>query len=657
MSISVVMLVLSCGVNRSVAMAAEEQVPEETTGEATVTSAQEEPSIYYATEGDFFLGYRFASDEDALKAAEYIYPHSSVTFGLDLLSCPLPYRYHVNAEFLSDYDFYTDAGFAYKDLVLFRDILVGAHHNLNHYNYLYLNEAPVSNFDRNSGDKYFIDFTSNLLSLRLKAPDFPFHTFLNQRHVEHDGKIQQRFLLGYFTQLDKVSESRDINWNSNATKLGANSHLGPVEVEYAFEQAKFDPGSNSILYDAYPAAASRLADIYPHNVNPETESSAHSIKLHSSYTGGIVTVATLSNLYQKNNYSQTESTTWKGAFDFSWIPDPLVGLFFKYRHKEMSLDTPDTVTLTGLQNGTINNYSVRNGISYNDDVFSLASRYRPSSLLTLFATYDFSHLERKEIAEWVVLPGQTNIHTLTFAAHAKPIDKVKVKAGYEYKNYDQPSYNNTPDSSNKLRLTTTYTPLSWLNVYLEYILSLTERNSLSYLNNSPSVLLEIGERNGRHDQFLSSLTTQLSPKLSLTASWFYQRWDVTQDLTYGRYVGGIAGLPYLDTGVPYTDKSNSFSLSLQFLPREDITCVAGASYTISEGETGYNDLVGGAPFSLDSFSALKASETAFSLDVTKKLSKEWEVGLKSYLGIYNDKAYDLLDGNVFTTSCILKRYF
>ncbi|RJX31862.1 MAG: hypothetical protein C4531_06985 [Desulfurivibrio sp.] len=649
-------LALCCA---AVPAGAGQERPALTAAGAAGDAGQQEPAVYYETEGDYYLGYRWLSDEDSLKAAEYIYPHSSVTLGLDLVSCPLPYRYHVNAEYLSNYDYYTDAGFAYKDLVLFRDILVGVHHNLDHSNYQYAGEPPELIYtDRNAWDDYYVDFVSNLLSLRLKAPDFPLHTFVNQRHVEREGKVEQRFLLGDFNEIHKVSEARDVDWNSNALKLGANSHLGPVEVEYAYDQADFDPNGNDILHDAYPASVdfARPGDSYPHNVVPETESAAHSVKMHSSYTGGLVAAATLSSLNEKNNYSGTESTTWKGAFDFSWIPDPAVGLFFKYRHKDVDLDTPGSTTLTGLVNTL--NYPVRQGISYDKDVFSLSSRYRPGKLVTLFATYEFSHLDRQDVDAWLVLPGQSNTHTINLTANARPLDKVKVTAGYEYKNFSQPAYNLTPDSSNKLRLTSTWMPLAWLNVYLEYILSLTERNSLNYLNSEPAVLLEIGERDGRHDQFLASLTSELSARASLTGSWFYQRWDVEQDLAYGKWLTAGAGdLPYLDAAVPYTDEANSFSLSLFYLLRPDLSLTADVTYTITRGKTDYDGVVGGESFSLDSFSALKASETVCSLELAKRLSKEWEVRLRSYVDVYNDREYDLLDGNVFTTIFSIKRYF
>lgn len=663
------MIVLGCALTMSclvsVSGAEDEQIQYPTGDEKKGSTDQEEPAGYFETEGDFFIGYRGVSTDDSLKAAEYIYPHSTLGFGLNLLSCPLPFRYQINTEFISKYDFYMDAGFAYKDLILFRDILVGVYHNLEHFPYDPDNNLPgeITFEDNNPADIYYKDFTSNLLSLRLKAPDFPFHTFLKHRYVGRKGRRQQRFVLGYHNQeLNMISESRDIDWQSNAVQIGANSHLGPVEIEYDFDKADFDPGRSNILYDDYPASStdsfSRPAGTYVHNVIPETESSAHTLKMHSSYTGGIVAAATLSNLTQKNNYSLAESTTWKGAFDFSWIPAPAINVFFKYRHKDVDMDTPASVNLYDYsdRNNPVlvsppSPYTVRQGISYDKDVLSLSSRYKPFKNLSLLAGYEFSQTDRKNIAGWELLPSQSKVHTIDLAAYTKPADKVKVKAIYEYKNYDQPAYNTTPDNSNKLQLTTTYMPLHWLNIYLEYILYISERDPLRYFNGNPAVPQDIGERDSRHDQILASLTTTVSPVLSLTFSWFYHHWDVDQDLAFSIPPEPSGNQLLIDSGVPYSDKANSFSLALQWLPREDITVAADVTYTIT------NETVGGTYIPLSTYSGLEAEETAFSLDLAKKFSNAWEIGLNSYLNIFNDKTSGLLDGNVFTTTFLVKRYF
>lgn len=553
--------------------------------EADVNFDQEEPDVHYPTEGDFFVGYRWVSTEDSLQAAKYIYPHSSAVFGVNLVSCPLPFRYHLHSEFLNKYDFYADSGFAYSDLVLFRDILVGAHHNLNHFDYQLPDASTISYLDKNPGDAYSIDFTSNLSSLRLKMPDFPAHAFLKHRYVAREGLIQERFVLWQdLSNSIKTSQSRAIDWKSSALTLGTNSHLGPVEVEYDYNLARFNADGDTILYDAYPTLPDTIptvdftipGDTYPHNVIAETQTSGHTLKMHSSYTGGIVSAGTISNQTNKNNYSGMESTTWKGAFDFSWIPEPVVALFFKYRHKNVEKDTPDTTTLTGLTTSVT--LPVRQGISYDQDSFSLATRYKMLKNLSLFADYEFTHLTREDIDEWTVLPDESDTHTINLTADSRPLKNIQFKADYEYKNYKNPSYNNTPDYSHTLRVTSTYTPTAWMYLYLEYIYSKNRRDTLRYHNIDPETVIRTGERDTQKDQFLASLSFQFSPRLSMTTSWFFHRWNVNQALVYNKWLSVAQGdLPYIDANVPYTDKSNSYSLSFFYFPTDDITLAASAN--------------------------------------------------------------------------------
>lgn len=613
-------------------------------------SVSENSGIVYEPEGSIFLGYGWVSQEDSLKAAEYIYPHSSLVFGMDLLACPLPHRYHLNGEFLSKYDFYADTGYAYKDLILFRDILVGLHHNLDHFNYDYPGiTSSLTYQDRNQGDSYFLDYTNNLFSLRLKAPDYPTHAFLRHRFVEREGSIEQRFLLGNIMNMVKTSATRNIDWTSNAVTLGANSHLGPFEVEYAYDREDFDPGSGNILYDAYPGSVvyGRPADIYPHSVVPDTESSAHTIKLHTSYTGGILASATLSNLSQQNNYGGTESTTWKGAFDFSWIPEPVIALFFKYRHQTLDMDNPSRVTVQGAVNTL--NYPVRADVSYDRDRFMLSARYRPMSALTLLSTYAYTRLERKDIDDWAVLREDTDKHSINLTAHARPLSKLKLKAVYDFSCYGNPTYNLEPDSSNRMRLSATYLPLPWITAYVDYVLALTQRDELHYLGGQ--TLYELGERDGRSDRLLASLSFMVSPKVTVSGSWAYSKWKVEQDLAYASDYSRV-NPPVIDSGVPYNDEANSFALALSYLPREDIRLQADITYTLLEGR-----YVPDSSLALTDFSDLEARETSLSVEGAKKLASDWEVALKFYMDIYDDRVGDVLEGEVYVTTLSLKRYF
>ncbi len=456
------------------------------------------PLPSYQSKTRFFAGYRWVNLDDSERAGEYQDLHSSLTVGIDALSCPLPHRFHLNGEFLNKNDVYADTGYAYSDLLLFRDIFVRVHHNLDHSDYQYSGEPPKINYeDRNVGDRYSTDVSNNFLSLRLKAPNFPFHIFLKHRYVDKEGSIQQRFLLGGFDNIHKISETRRIDWRSNAITLEVNSHLGPMEIEYTHDFSRFDPGGDNVLYDFYPATGARSADIYPHNVIPETESRANSLKLHTSYTGRIVASVTLDNGHRKNNYSGAVADTWQGAVDVSWVSDPSLMFFFKYRHRDLALDNPDSVTLSGLAHTMT--YPVRRSISSRKDIFPLSASLRPISRLTIIPAYHFEHLARQDSAAWRVLPKYTDIHSIKLTAYARSLNQLKVKAIYDYKYDDHPAYNIEPDSSNQIRFSTTYLPAPWLTALLDYSLTLSTRDYIRYLNGEPDTVVDGGKRTSRND--------------------------------------------------------------------------------------------------------------------------------------------------------------
>jgi hypothetical protein len=617
------------------------------------TDTAKEKTPQYKPEESVYAGYRWVSREDPLKAAEYEYPHSSVVFGVDVMAVALPHRYHLNGEFRNKKDYYSDLGYAYRDLLLFRDVFVGIRHNLDHFDYQFPGAPPSIRYDdRNRGDGYFVDYYNNLFSLRLKTPDYPFHVLLQNRSVVRDGSAEERFMLGDFRGMTKTSLTREIDWRSSETTIGANGHFGQLELQYAYDFSDFDPGSNNILYDYYPPSFifSSPGDIYPHSVIPETESSANHLKVHTSYTGQIVASATLSNLDQKNNYSQTESTVWRGAFDFRWLPDPVIGLFFKYRHKNRDADNPAQVTLAGLT--TASTHPVRKSLSYEKDVFSLSARYKPVSRFSLLTSYEFEYLQRKDVDEWELLPDDSSVHHINLTAYGKPVNKLKLKAIYDYRYYDNPSYNTDPDYSNQVRLTATYMPVSWLTVYGDYKLDLTRREDLRYLNPVPPFLTEGGERDGRTDRFLASFSFLLTAKSTLTASWAYNRWKVEQDLAYGTSQGPA----YRDVGAPYTDEANTFSLALQHLFSRNLTMTADISHTISEGEWVTGDIAA-EPGSLGAFTPLKEDETLVTLELRKRFLDNWEAGFRLYADLYNDRAGDIKDGQFYATTFSLRRYF
>ncbi|GAB4340874.1 MAG: hypothetical protein Kow0089_14880 [Desulfobulbaceae bacterium] len=642
---------------------------------ATGTFAQgEEPSAnssereseslpVYREKGFVALGFRWVELDSFSRAAEYEEDESSVTLDIKALSYPLPHRFHGLAEYRGENSYYGDLGYAWRDLVLVRDILVGVHHNLDHYNFLLPGTPPSLTYeDRNPRDQNFVDFTKNEFSLRLKAPDFPTHAILKHRYVKRDGSIEERFMGGRLGGLVLTSESREIDWESNDLSLGANSHLGPLEVEYIHSRSRFDPGSGSVLDDPYPASFvyGRPADTYPHNVVPETESFVNALKVHTSFTGRVVASATLSGGENSNNYSGAEAGIWKGAFDLRWIPDPVLSLAFRYRHREEDREDPDQVTLAGLSNRIT--YPVRRPVSTRRDQVSLSTRYRPLPRLTLIGQYGFERLERTDLDDWVLLPDESDNHHANLAAHFSPLEGLQLKAIYDFRGYEHPSYNTEPDQSNRVRFNATWTPAEWLNTLLDYSLTLTDRDDLLYLNASPYQLVSTGERDGRTDNLMASLTFVVSPEATVTTSWAWNRWKTEQDLAYSRLnTAGTGGLPLLDRGVPYTDEAHTFGLSLFWQVRKDTRVTVDLSHTISEGEFFPADVIKGGSGPQAGYSSLKVNETIGSLELARKLSEEWEAGFRFQVDLYDDRfsgeGGDHQDGELFVTILSLKRYF
>ena len=125
-----------------------------------------------------------------------------------------------------------------------------------------------------------------------------------------------------------------------------------------------------------------------------------------------------------------------------------------------------------------------------------------------------------------------------------------------------------------------------------------------------------------------------------------------QDLSFAQWSGTGTGLPFIDFGSPYSDQANSFSLSFQYVPREDITLTSEVVHTLSSGEFTPDT---GLP--LASFSTMDATETLFSVELAKKMPRNWEVGLRFYSDTYDDESGAVLDGELFVTTLTLKRYF
>jgi hypothetical protein len=144
-------------------------------------------------EGDLALGYRWNMTSGNPMAGEYQYQHSSVAGSALIEYDPLPSRFLLESYYENSKDYFGEIDYAYKDLIMLNLMTRSLFHNTNHYS---IGESTpgMTVTDFNPDDTYGISNAMNRAQIRFKAPDFPFHIYLEAKSQEKHGTIQQRFM-------------------------------------------------------------------------------------------------------------------------------------------------------------------------------------------------------------------------------------------------------------------------------------------------------------------------------------------------------------------------------------------------------------------------------------------------------------------------------
>lgn len=591
-------------------------------------------------------GYRLVGSSGSARAEEYEYLHSSPLFGLNLAAYPFPHRLHLDLEFKNKKDYFGDMGYAYEDMILFRGINRTLYHNLDGVNLIDLDPATASPgvSVRDTDGRYGVRFGMSSAFLRFKKHDFPFHVYIDGTLVDREGSIQQRSLQGsgYFNDIVRTSQTRRIDMQTTNVTVGMNSHLGPVEVDISHGEMRHDVGGDRVMYDQYTAASSlspRGAGEYPHNLLPEYKGASNTLKLHSSYTGSLVASATVSKSDRENRDSGAKADYFIGSGEVSWHASPQVALFVKYRHKEIELDVPSTVTITDRLNpSNTYTYAVEPSIPSMTDTLSAIARMRPIPGVTLLADYTYENVRRDVSFEWNV-PSSTRRNSVTASANLRVVRGLAVKASFSHKAIDDPAYNTEPDRSNEARLSVTWTPRPRLTALLSYSLVSEKRDDLSFVD-APSAL----RRDARRNSLLSSVTVAILNNLSASASYAYTDNKVRQDIVYH----DTAGAALVDPFVPFKDMAHSYGLSVTYAPVKPLALLASVTHTIGSSIFYPADPNLTQPVSVAAYSAVKTRETVYAASGEYSFKSGFAAGLQyrysDFRDVLDNPYDDLING-------------
>jgi len=628
-----------------VSLAAAEQAANDRTSEAQSTEASGADF-----EGRAGAGYRWMSQNGNPIAGEYDFIKSSVTGALDLEYDPLPHRFVLESYFLNHKDYFGEMDYAYRDVVIFNGYVRDMFHNLSHYNFGPPSTTPGVTFtDKDPGAEYGIENQLRRAFIRFKTPDFPFHLYAEVLTVDREGTIQQRFLRGS-SGLDVVSQSRDIDWNTQQVRVGANSHLGPVEVDYSHMEKKFEVVANKELFDISPPSTVPV----PHNLTPDLKSSSDTLKLHTSYSGRLVLAGTYTSGDKKNEDSGAKVNFWNSAGDITFMPVTSVILAVKYRHYNSDASTPDAVNNTTSTGTTVVN--VRDSISSSRDVITGTLRYRATGRLTLKGEYAADTTDRTRgtletllpfppanaEAFWDV-PEKTTKGTAKLGLAYRVMNKVTLRADYTQAKVDNPAYDTDPDRSQAARASITWMPTPRFNTLLSYSAVRETRDLLG----AP---LGGGNREAARDQGLASFTVVAGNRSSITISYAYFKNKVDQTVTLQDGTGAFA----LEPGVPYDDVAHMGSIVLAVAPVDGVNLTASGSRSYARGNF---NLEGAGPVTnvtgIAALSDMKVIDSAYAAGIEMQHSKYVSSELRYQYRRYDDQIDDTQDGTVKTVLATL----
>jgi predicted porin len=595
--------------------------------------SQEEAYTFPTIEPEvrLFGGYRFVSRQGSPRAEEYEYLHNSIALGGKLRMFSFPNRLHLEIDIKNEKDYFGDATYMYKDIVRLRAIETSLFHNLENLRLIDLDPSTSSpGVDvRDANEQYGIRFGMTNVFLRFKTPDYPLHVYLDGSLIERSGTQQQRSLLGSGTtgNVVRASQRRGVDQDTKNITIGANAHLGPVELDISHGEKRFKEEADKVLYDFYSASTVRAAGEYPHNLIPDLRGSSNTVKIHSSYTGGLVASATFSKIDRENSDSGAKADYFIGAGEISWIESSRLAFFLKYRHRESDIDNPDSVTITDRTN-PLNSYTyaVEPSISSISDNVSAVIRYRLTQGVTVKGEYSYENIRRSVSREWD-LPESTERNVASLSADLRVIRGVNIRAAYTHKfNYD-PAYNTEPDRSDEGKVTVSVSPHPKLTALASFAIANERRDDLHFTDT-----LDARNREVNRDSILGSLTYLIMKDLSVTASYAYSHNKIRQDIVYD----DITGQPVTDAFVPNTDLMHHYALDFSYLPKNNITLGAGVSYTISRGAFYPSDDNLLFPVSIASFSELKTKEILCSLSGEYRFRGGFGLGVEYHYSDFDD---------------------
>lgn len=655
---------------------AESAVPEET---APPLSARESLLVSEA-----LAGYRFFNvDGNGGRAAEYEYLRSNpMLFGL-LNYLELDNKFILEGNFLNDRDYYGDLTYDHKGEYRLQLWTESLFHNLDHERlfspgFTTAGGVPYSAVDRNPADSYGLRVEQDLAQFRYKLPRYPLHLNLGYWRMVREGSMQQRFADQAFEGGPNTifSKTRNVDRMTHEGKIGFDLHLGLVDLIYDFKIRQFGdhngtPRDSFVARGGAGLSTPHLEGVLPHDETPDSRFYAHTVKLHTSLSGGIVGAASytygkrenLSSLNGIQGADQTSNTIHNVAGDFTYTPCGFFTMALKYRRQEIDRDAPDSLTTTIPAYAANPTFGVRPTIDTVTDTVTATLSYLPIRLLTIKGEYKGQFLSRDNLDGWnrpgvtasMILPDHVDVHTGTLTLLSRPVKGLRMKAQYSYSTADNAMFGNAFEQKHYGSVLVTYnSPKNWgATANARIIRESSDHLTISTLDLTPPISFATFQLPRERKVDNATLSFWFVPFRDLIISGSYGLLHNSADqgvLFAGMRAGTLAP-------TDYTSQAQVYSLSAVYRLAEKLDLSLAlqqvrsfSHFTPLDVDFGTN----GSTANIQRISQTRTVESSLSARAEYRLTKNFSCALDYSYQDYDEKLQSLANGTVQSVSAYMR---
>jgi len=439
----------------------------------TAVSPEDERQVESLEQKGGSLGYNFVvRDGFGGRALEYGFLRSSRSGGLFYRHLEKDTNLELEGFFLNEHDYHGNLLLDYRGDYRLHLRTESLFHNLDR-ELLFTDEFNVGTSlytprQLDSSADYGVSFVQESADFRYRLHNYPLHVNLGYwRHLK-EGTIQQRFADASFdgTPNTLYAVTRGVDRQTQEGRLGMDAHLGPVDVIYDLRVRTFKDRLPTPVA-SFVSRPETAGGFLQHNEDPDSRFISHTVKLHTSLSGGLVGSGSYS-VEERENLSRLSDTRGirhatvhlqNAAGDFVYTPSKEYTAALKYRRQE--LDNGNRGPIASIN--FVNLVQPKPPVDSTKDLVSATLSYRPGGgPLSLVGEYRAEFLKRGQVSEFPsptswLLPQSSDTRMGSLTLYYRPGNGLRMNANYSYTTTDHPSYGSSFEKRHEGRFLTSYT--------------------------------------------------------------------------------------------------------------------------------------------------------------------------------------------------------